>query len=46
MENQKVIVDGFKFYYGLKRSLLPDVVYLNKYDYDLHIPEKRKQYRS
>ena len=29
-----------------KQSLLPDVVHLDKYDYDLHIPEKWKQYRN
>ena len=29
-----------------KQSLLPDVIHLEKYDYDLHIPEKWKQYRN
>ena len=29
-----------------KQSLLPDVIHLDKYDYDLHIPEKWKQYRN
>ena len=29
-----------------KQCLMPDVIHLDKYDYDLRIPEKWKQYRN